>query len=356
VINKTVNKYQHFENGKKVIAIQTKGDSWAIRKPMHKETVSGKVKIRLKKTVQLSIALDVWQTIVDKSLKNQIKVLVNQGFDKAKLVKFFKEIEYKWNEKDISKVEIYYFNDECAASRTKIDESFNSKAIESVTDSGIKQILNRHLEKYESAELAFSSDGLEQMNLNIVELNNGVFHKPIYKVRTFEPIGNKFAVGQTGNKKDKFVEAAKGTNLFFAIYVNAEGKRTYETIQLNIVIERQKQGLSSAPEKNEKGDNLLFLLSPSDLVYVPTKEEIENYSLVDFNKLNKDQTNRISKMVSSTGTQCFFINNNVSSSIWNKLEFSALNKMEKTIDGIMIKEVCWKLTVNRLGQIIKVNH
>ncbi len=30
--------------------------------------------------------------------------------------------------------------------------------------------------------------------------------------------GNKFSVGLTGNKKDKYVEAEKGTNLFFAIY------------------------------------------------------------------------------------------------------------------------------------------
>ena len=30
--------------------------------------------------------------------------------------------------------------------------------------------------------------------------------------------GNKFTVGQIGNKCSKFVEAAKGTNLFFAVY------------------------------------------------------------------------------------------------------------------------------------------
>ena len=51
-------------------------------------------------------------------------------------------------------------------------------------------------------------------------LNNGNFHQPIYKVRTYEQ-ADKFAVGQTGNKSTKFVEAAKGTNLFFAIYETA---------------------------------------------------------------------------------------------------------------------------------------
>lgn len=57
-------------------------------------------------------------------------------------------------------------------------------------------------------EQAFSPEGIEQMNKNITSLNNGKFHQPIYKVRTYEQ-ADKFAVGQTGNKSTKFVEAAK---------------------------------------------------------------------------------------------------------------------------------------------------
>jgi CRISPR-associated endonuclease Csn1 len=65
-------------------------------------------------------------------------------------------------------------------------------------------------------------------------------------------------------------------------------------IAKNVVIERLKKGLSPAPE-NEKGNLPKFILSPNDLVYVPTKEEIENghinqpiqkdriYSLVELN-------------------------------------------------------------------------
>src|SRR5690606_25225549 len=107
-------------------------------------------------------------------------------------------------------------------------------------------------------------------------LNVGKQHKPIYKARTSEPRGNKFPVGQTGNKKHKFVEAAKGTNLFFAIYETASNKRVYETIPLNVVIERQKQGLLPVPEENGQGSKLLFYLSPNDLVYVPTEEEFKS--------------------------------------------------------------------------------
>lgn len=369
VINKTSNWYQRWETQedgslKKVFTKQKTGDHWAIRKPMHKETVAGLVQLRFKKTVQLSAALDQWEMIVDKSLKNQIKTLVKQGFDKTKLRKFFKELEDKWDGNSISKVEVYDFEKEMVASRSSINEAYNTNSIKSITDTASQKIMLNHLEKYnetkdskviEHPELAFSPDGLDEMNKNIVQLNDGKFHQPIYKVRTFEPKGNKFNVGTTGNKSKKYVEAAKGTNLFFAIYQNSEGKRSYESIPLNIVIERQKLGLKPVPEINEKGEQLVFHLSPNDLVYIPTEEEQNNFQNINFRNLSQQQMYGIYKMVSSSGYQCFFLRNDISSSIWNKVEFSALNKTEKSIDGIMIKDVCWKLKVNRIGQITAVN-
>jgi CRISPR-associated endonuclease Csn1 len=186
-------------------------------------------------------------------------------------------------------------------------------------------------------------------------LNDGHFHQPIYKARIYEPKGNKFSVGHIGNKKAKFVEAAKGTNLFFAIYIDEYGKRNYESIGLNIVIERQKQGLNSVPKTNMNGDKLLFSLSPNDLVYIPDLEEQENPHLFDYSKLNNLQVNMVYKAVSSSGSQYFFVQHNVANPIINKVEFSPLNKMEKTIEGIMIKEVCWKLKLDRLGNIIEAN-
>ncbi len=134
-------------------------------------------------------------------------------------------------------------------------------------------------------------------------------------------------------------------------------KREYETIPLNVVTEHQKI-VAKAPKKerspvpvNKNKGELLFVLSPNDLVYVPTEEEIETPSLVDFTNLSKEQTGRIYKMVSSSGNQVFFLKAEVANSIWNKNEFSSLNKMEKDIEGRMIKEYCWKLKVDRLGNI-----
>jgi CRISPR-associated endonuclease Csn1 len=352
VINKTTNRYQAYGNGKKVLKSQTKGDSWAIRKPLHKDTVFAKVSLQTIKRVKLSEALKSLDNIVDKEFRNEIRrISAAYGkFDPDSINKYFKDRKYLYKETDISKVDIYYFETENAAVRKSLDASFTEKTIkESVTDSGIQKILLNYLAtKNNKPELAFSPEGIEEMNQNIAAFNNNKPHQPIRKVRLYETIGNKFPVGYTGNKKTKYVEAAKGTNLFFAIYADNKDNRSYETIPLNIVIERLKQGLNAVPEKNKKGHELLFHLSPNDLVYVPTEEELANGTKCRIEDIKAD---RIYKMVSCTGSQCLFIRQDVANSIVNKVEFSFLNKMERSLSGEMIKDVCVKINIDRLGNI-----
>ena len=313
VINKTNNKTWQWinKNGKleKQLVPQTKGKNWGIRKPLHKETVYGKLK---------------WET-------NGGKIIT--------------------------------------ASRDSLTKIKNIKHLNKITDSGIRNILINHLKNYvdengkENYELAFNADGIEELNKNIIELNNNKFHQPIYKVRFWEE-GKRFNVGERGNKNKKYVEAAKGTNLFFAIYWNEEKqKREYETIPLNEVIEHQKWRATLPKEKikaepiipiNSSKGRFLFVLSPNDLVYIPTDEEIEYPHNVDFDNLNKKQIDRIYKMVSCTGNRLYAIPNNIAKPIKNKFEFSSLNKLEFDLDKNSIKERCWKLNVNRLGNIIRV--
>jgi CRISPR-associated endonuclease Csn1 len=365
VINKTQNHYQVWQKDsqgqlKKKLILQTRGDSWAIRKPMHKDTISGLIQLRQKKTISLSAALDNWENIVERNFRAHIKELIAQNFDKKKLVKYFKEKENQWKDQDISKVEIYYWNNDNVASRVKIDDSFNSDTIKSITDSGIQFILLNHLKKYneeqngkmiEHPELAFSPEGLDELNQNLISLNGGKPHQPIFKVRTYEPKGNKFNIGQTGNKKYKFAEAAKGTNLFFAIYKDENGKRYFDTIPLNIVMERQKQGLPAVPEKDEAGHLIYFHLSPNDLVYIPNEEELVNSNSIKPEQLNKDQLNRVFKVVSFSGSRLYAVPCSVATSIVDKVEFTQLNKLEFSLEKVSIREHCIKLNSDRLGNL-----
>ncbi len=364
VINSTVNRYQHFVNGVKILDKQTKGDSWAIRKSLHKATVAGQVNLKLIKTVALSVAIDSVNWITDKELKSKIKKLQTEGLDKKKILKFFNEADNKFNNKDVSRVDIYYFTNDVevmVASRVPLDASFDLKRIQSITDTGIQFILKNHLDKCNgNSDFAFSPEGIVDMNSTIKDLNNGKLHQPILKVRTFEPMGNKFNVGVKGNNKSKFVEADKGTNLFFAVYQDEAGKRLYESVPLNIVIDLLKQGLPPVAErkfdeKNGKEYRLLFYLSPNDLVYIPTEEEFKTNQPLLLKDISIEQISRLYKIVSFTGNRLYAIPETISKSIADKLELTQLNKVEFEIsDKRSIKELCWKLDVNKLGEIKRV--
>ena len=167
---------------------------------------------------------------------------------------------------------------------------------------------------------------------------------------------DKFAVGQKGNKGSKFVEAAKGTNLFFAIYETEQEdpktgevtrKRSYATIPLNVVINRLKRGLSPALE-DENGNSPKYVLSPNDLVYLPTQEELKSGHICY--PLDK---NRIYRMISCTGSQLYFLPYFVANMIINKYEYGLLNKVEFSIDKQSIKKTCIPINVDRLGNLIK---
>lgn len=79
IINKTTNHYIHYENGKKVNCSQKQSDSWAIRKPMHKETVYGEINLRRTTTATLKAALENPQRIIEKDLKKKNKGTFNAG-------------------------------------------------------------------------------------------------------------------------------------------------------------------------------------------------------------------------------------------------------------------------------------
>lgn len=379
VINKTTNHYQHYdETNKKVLVKQDRGDSWAIRKSMHKDTVFGEVNLRFVKTVSLSEAIKNPKRIVNKDFKKKVMELLAAGHDAKYIKKYVEDNKDVWSDINLSRIEVYYFTKEAKdhyyatrflselttyfAGVTKPEDAL--KKIESITDTGIQRILKAHLQaKDNNPELAFSPDGIDEMNRNIVALNNGKYHQPIYKIRRFEK-GNKFAIGQTGNKSAKFVEADKGTNLFFAVFGSektnketgeTEIVRSYLTIPLNVMIDCQKKYGTKWRAEMELylkemeliSDNvkLLFILSPNDLVYMIKK--VENEKKVD--------KGRIYKIVSFTGNRLYAIPYIVAKSVVDKVEYTQLNKVEFTDNKESIKETCIPLKVDRLGNIIELN-
>ena len=411
VVNKTVNKYEHYDgNGKKVITKQIKGDSWAIRKSLHKDTGWGEINLRFTKEVSLNEALKNPKSIVNKDFKRKVQKLLVQGHDAKYIKKYVEDNKDVWSDIDIKKIKVYYFTKDIKDKNGVVKDRYFAtrfmsdlagymsgikdydKAIakiEGITDTGIQKILKAHLQtKNNNPEVAFSADGIDEMNHDIVNLNSGKPHKPIYKVRRYES-GNKYSIGQKGCKVKKFVEADKGTNLFFVVYTidkldkktgDIEKIRTYTTVPLNIVIDCQKQyqkewkvALDKVLKEKEFVDKeavLHFILSPNDLVYVPTSDELRNG--INADKIDKS---RVYKFVDSSGIQANFVPSNISKTIFSitkddqKKMFgcykyniqneigvgSRPSKSQNAISGEMIKEMCIPIKIDRLGNVIEFN-
>ena len=220
--------------------------------------------------------------------------------------------------------------------------------------------------------MAFSPEGIEAMNKNIIALNDGKYHQPIYKIRKYEKADNKFAVGQTGNKSAKFVEAADSTNLFFAVY-KMDDKRFYCTVALSDMIKIQKSSktkegwateLDNYLKNLKKEDKIpnraifLFLLSPNDMVYVPSSSEISNKQIN--HPLDKS---RIFVVNDFSGNTIYFRPQSHAKALndkevdmrydYNKNKIvGSYSDKTANFDGMQIKEICIPIRIDRLGNII----
>lgn len=404
VINKTTNRIEHYdENGKKTLVKQCKGESWAIRKPMHDKTFWAKVNLRKKRKVALNEVISNVQMVVDKELKRKLNSLLQMGKTEKEIRRYFECNKEIWSDINLDKIEIYYYEENTATrflsdlitlfSGIKNDEKNKDKVnekvlkkIEHVTDTGIQEILKKHYKRCgENPEVAFSADGIDKMNKDIIEIiNEGVsnqdkkkYHYPIYKVRRYEGLGRRYFVGEKGNKTYKYVEASCGTNLFFAVYsinnevVISDGKtnRAYATAPLKMVIDCQKQypkewrsTLDNALKANgyvDENAKLLFILSPGDLVYVPTKEQLKNGVKIIYRE-------RVFVVNDFNDITIYFRPNSFSKAIYNKeidMEYDVKKSRlvgsfsDKTAkcDGMSIKEICLPLKVDRLGNVIELN-
>ena len=367
VVNKTNNLYQKIDvETKKKVKVEQQGCNLAVRKSLHKETYYGEVNLRKIKTVNLSSAIQQIDRIVNKEFRLKLKELLSLNKNIKEITSYFTEKENSdvWQDINLKAIEVYYYTNETKdryfASRKSLSTDWTADKIKKeITDTAVQKILLNYLTaKGNDPKIAFTPIGIEELNRDIALYNGGVPHKPIYKVRKYEQ-ADKFKVGENGMAKLKqFVEGAKGTNLYFIVYL-VDGERKYKTLPFHMVLAAQKEAVDKKISfcnweqyldsfLKEKGyvDNdweYQFSLSPNDLVYVPALNEI-----VDENNLDKS---RVYKMVSSSGNQCFFVLCTVSKSIVDKKEYSPLNKMENAITGEQIKKVCIPLTIDRLGNI-----
>ena len=177
--------------------------------------------------------------------------------------------------------------------------------------------------------------------------------KPIAKVTIYEKKDESSKFGK------RYVEVDAGSNVYFVMYENQQTKERsdFRSIATHKAIEKIVKGDKIAEDKDGFDK---IILSPGDLVYVPTKEEQDGIKAIDWNDKRNVQ-HRIYKVVSFTKKDLQCINSTISDYIipYNRKEKSKGeigwdNKSAITMEeDETIKEICIKLKVDRLGNISK---
>ena len=409
------------KNGKSVKAfISQKNDNkkhWSIRKPLHKDNPSSSIEVGILNKVWYN-SLDNLDNIVDIELRNEANYIVQEVNEEENISDFLKlkykeaksllklieqndkklsgeknvekrslintyliklvsdyEKEYKpyllfKNEQIIEKLninEIKYrkyqplidLADRKTQSKKITTLEAMLKKLNKIADEELKNELLKHLEKTgNDIDVAFSIEGIEEYNKKRREAGK----YPLKKIPISESGLGKYSVGNKNANKHKWVEAEQGTNLYFAVYKDPQGNRVFETIALRQAIDRLVQGKEVVPKINQKGYKLLFSLSPTDLVYIPMKVEIDNAEIIDIANLKQNQKERLFS-VNDFSKAIYFTPVNISRSIISKeVDLSLDDKKNKlsgsfdtktaSFEGRQIKDICIKLNVDRIGNII----
>ena len=408
VINKTVNRYKNSPNSfAKQNTEKGQKQNWSIRKSLGKDTfygkkmIDGEEKVLIRKDLDTSFNSDKIKTIAD--IQGQVKAILNNHLKQFDTVELLFDEALQYYDAVVEKKELEAIvNDsetefQSVKELTKHLQSNNykyKKTDYSKLNVFIDQVCNRNLRTEEQfkdkmtehPEIAFTAEEIEKMNTpeNLKKLNNGKNHTPIKKVRISRGFGNQRALSenQESVKSKQYVVNDAGSNLYLGFYErsyedkngNKVTERKFYDIGLIELIESLKQDKSKRlnPLPNEIYDDKQnefkwrFTLSPLDLVYVPTEEEIENQSLVDCSNLSKLQMSRIYALNNYSGGDVYFSPITHAKAIYdkevdlkldpktNKLKGSFSDKTTSTIYNGQIKNVCWRLTTDKIGNILKV--
>jgi len=429
VINKTVNRYNNTPNKK--VFVKQEGEkvgnkyNWAIRRSLGKATFYGKKNLNgeeravIRKEVDSTFNSTKILTITDTGIQ---KILTNhlQQFDTLELsfeeaiVHYDALLEKAELESIVKNKKDYGFADingliqnlrENEFKKENTDYSKLNVFIEQVPERNFRDDEQFRKKIMEHPEIAFTPEQIEKMNEPkfMQRLNGGKRHTPIRKVRIARGFGKQRRLSENKHsvKFNQYVVNDSGSNLYLGfyerLYVNNDGEnvreRKFKGIGLIELIKTLKLDGSNRhhplPEKIIEGQHEYerkFTLSPLDLVYAPTKEEIEDPSSVDITAFTVEQLERIYKYVDGGGGIANFVPYSISKPIWKfhdnkkkaeihkelsatggtqisldnliKDEFgfgSQQTKNQNMIDGeTSIKKICWKLEVNKLGNITNI--
>lgn len=402
VIRQRWNKYLEPKEGEIDIVAQkelNQKKNYNVRQALHDATFYGRTNLYYETSIiSIEKAIKEDFVIVDFNVRKEIENLVKDNIVSKEIIS---DLSTKFQNVEVyNKFIASRYNGELEKFSSIPSNAIEDK-IKTITDTAIQKVLLNHIKnyieidekqnKFYSTEKAFCPDGISEMNSNILSLNEGKPHQKIFKVRTAGKMGKSFPVSENIFKKSKFVKTAGDSNFYCGFYQKGADRKFYIPT-LRESVESLKQGFEPCPATHpeEPEFKLIFILNPSDLVYAPTEEEIENPNLVDFSKIKKEQINRIYKFTDGSGSTMNFVPTNIANPIidikaeehkkikdnllfweeanetkkgivkktkplFNEVGLGSENKTksQNTFNREQIKSICWKLKVDRLGNILK---
>lgn len=269
------------------------------------------------------------------------------------------------------------------------------KTIDKIVNPYLKSVISNHFkDKGQKKEEAFSSEGIMELNNKLsLKLNSKgelAPHTPISTIKIFYQDPSK----KKNNKSEVVIDTLQrlerkksfnsslyvktGDNYLFAIMNKNDvdkktklpiSKRVFDIITLFHAAELLKTAFNSTEDKLkinkdtlfkeyfEKYNNakLLFTLKQGDFVYMPIEGEdtILDKTSSLFQSFWSDTTERSKNIYivqKFSGNEIYFLKHNIAAPIKKGIEFGSQDAYQN-IGGISIKDFCWKIQFDRLGNI-----
>ncbi len=266
---------------------------------------------------------------------------------------------------------VTYYNDIIDEGQKAIVDEYLAKGStkETHVDIFVKGRETQGLTIYHNPQIAFTTDGITDMNNHIEELNNNKRHKPIFKVKVTQAKGKAFLVSEPDKdkplvvKNKQYVITDSDSNRFCGIYKDQNGNTKIYVPSLRETIATIKLGEAIMPQYHPDKETfgLKFCLSPLDMVYMPTKDEIEKGHIN-----NNVDISRIYVVNDFKGNTVYFRPYYYAAAIIKNEIDLRLDEKGNTIgscpdktancEGMSIRDNCVPIKTDRLGNILKIGY
>ncbi|MDP2414943.1 type II CRISPR RNA-guided endonuclease Cas9 [Daejeonella sp.] len=378
LVSKSSNRYESFynENGnlrldkngkpvKEFISQNNKNQKhWSIRKALHTDNPSSKITLQFDR-LKIIENTGKAELIIDNRIRDVVKEISGMHDNKiGEVKKYLSKNPIIIDEKPIEYTDFKILNIKYRKRQPITNLSIRTGTgalstidavkdrINKVADLKLRNELLLHLKNNDDdIDRAFSIEGIDEFNK--------CRKFSVKRLPIAESASLKFSIGKKKTNNHKWVET--GGNYHFKIAKN-DGNIDHETIPLRFAIKDEKEKILNRNNDVKDTDDYI-ILSPNDLVYVPTGDELNNNIVIDFANLTNEQKKRLYN-VNDFSSTCYFTPNSIAQAIIAKeVDMHYDEKKSKIIgsfdtktaslDGKQIKDICIKLKLDSLGNISK---